>query len=142
MPSTSSHTLGPLLVRYVPTAYNGPTPFLVESDGGAGLVARAVTEADARLIASAPELLAALDRAMPWLSFIVANNHHLACAMPGDATATIEQARAALAKAKDGQWEVIAWVNPETLPELTALGLVPVESAGPSDAIPAGTDPF
>jgi hypothetical protein len=44
--------------------------------------------------------------------------------------------------AKNGQWEVIAWVNPETLPELTALGLVPVESAGPSDPIPAGTDPF
>lgn len=45
-------------------------------------------------------------------------------------------------EAKDGQWEVIAWVNPQTLPELTALGLVPCESSGPAEAIPAGESPF
>lgn len=61
------HTEGPWSVRKVGGDFNGSTPWLVESDNGGqgwGLVARATEETDARLIAVAPEMLAALRGAL------------------------------------------------------------------------------
>ncbi len=58
--------------------------------------------ANARLIAAAPDLLAALDRCIGWVGKLIADGGHERCAMPNDAVQSLAQAEAAIAKAKDG----------------------------------------
>jgi len=55
-------------------------------------------DANCRLIAAAPELLAALKRAVPWLGLAAAENLQIDCANPGDLLATLDRAAAAIAK--------------------------------------------
>lgn len=52
------------------------------------------------LIAAAPDLLAALERAIPWLGKLIADGGHLQAVMPMDAVRTLEMAEAAIAKTK------------------------------------------
>jgi len=54
-----NHTPGPWAARQV--AYDRSTPFHVQDVDGAGEVAKCANKHDARLIAAAPELLAALE---------------------------------------------------------------------------------
>jgi hypothetical protein len=56
-------------------------------------------EADARLIVAAPELLAALRRAVPWLGKMIADGAHLNSVLPRDCEMALAQAEAAIAKA-------------------------------------------
>ena len=53
-------------------------------------------QANARLIASAPELLTALKRTLPWLSKAYAEGINEQCAMPRDLPYCIEQVRQAI----------------------------------------------
>jgi len=55
--------------------------------------------ANARLIAVAPELLAACQRATPWLGKMIADGGHLAAVLPQDAVRSLEMLEAAIAKA-------------------------------------------
>ena len=57
-------------------------------------------DADARLIAAAPDLLAALRRVAPWIGKLIADGGHLQCVAPQDAVGALDQAEAAIAKAK------------------------------------------
>ena len=57
------------------------------------------TEANARLIAAAPALLAALRRAVPWLGKMIADGGHLAAVLPADCVAALDQAEAAITDA-------------------------------------------
>lgn len=47
-------------------------------------------ELNAKLIAAAPKMLLALQRAVPWLSKMIADENHLQCAAPHDAVNTLE----------------------------------------------------
>jgi len=97
----NTHTPGPWIVRDHPTQdiYIGPT-----NDGGApsvAIVPRRISRtpgehnANARLIAAAPELLEALTRLLPYANFM------LSCTVDDDdaAYAAVDRARAAVAKA-------------------------------------------
>jgi hypothetical protein len=57
-------------------------------------------EANARLIAAAPELLAALRRAVPWLGKMIADGAHLNSVLPRDCEMALRQAEAIIAKAE------------------------------------------
>ena len=48
--------------------------------------------ANARLMAAAPDMLAALRRAAPWLGKMIADKWHLRCVAPNDCVATLRQA--------------------------------------------------
>lgn len=56
-------------------------------------------DSNVRLIASAPELLAALQRAVPWLGKLIADGGHMNSVAPNDAVGALQQAEAAIAKA-------------------------------------------
>ena len=56
-------------------------------------------QANAKLIAAAPELLAALNRALPWLGRLIADGGHLNSVAPNDAIGAMNQAQAAIDKA-------------------------------------------
>ena len=47
-------------------------------------------ELNAKLIAAAPKMLFALQRAVPWLSKMIADENHLHCVSPNDAVNTLE----------------------------------------------------
>ena len=55
-------------------------------------VASDIMPEDARLIAAAPEMLATLRRAAPWLGTMIADGGHLGCVGPNDCVATLRQA--------------------------------------------------
>lgn len=57
-------------------------------------------KANARLIAAAPELLAALERVVPWIGRMIADGGHMAGLLPQDAVGSLDRAEAAIAKAK------------------------------------------
>lgn len=56
--------------------------------------------ANAYLIASAPELLEACKRALPWMGKLIASRVHEDCVMPNDAVRTMEMLEAYIAKAE------------------------------------------
>lgn len=60
---------------------------------------RAIQEANARLIAAAPDLLAAVERAEMWLGKMIADGGHKNAVMPNDCVRTAQMVRAAIAKA-------------------------------------------
>lgn len=59
----------------------------------------AVIQANAKLIAASTELLAALQRAVPWLGKLIADGGHMNSVAPNDAVGALQQAEAAIAKA-------------------------------------------
>ena len=68
--------------------------------GGGDFDPSETTQVNAHLIAAAPELLAALRRAVPWLGKLIADGGHLQSVCPNDAIGALQQAEAALARAK------------------------------------------
>ena len=58
------------------------------------------TRENARLIAAAPDLLAALERCIPWMGKLIAEGAHLQSILPNDAVVALDQAEAAIAKAR------------------------------------------
>ncbi len=52
----------------------------------------------ARMLEAAPEMLAALQRAAPWLGKLIADGGHLQATLPADAVRTLDMVEAALAK--------------------------------------------
>jgi len=56
-------------------------------------------EANATLMAASPELLAALQRCVPWIGHMIAHGGHLQSVAPNDAIGALQQAEAAIAKA-------------------------------------------
>jgi len=56
-------------------------------------------EANARLLAASPELLAACKRALPWLGKLIADGAHMNSVAPNDAVGAMEQMQAAIEKA-------------------------------------------
>lgn len=59
-------------------------------------------QANARLIAAAPDMLTALKRAAPWLGKLIADGGHMHSVAPNDAIGTLERVEAAIAKATGG----------------------------------------
>ena len=78
---------------------NAPSPRTI-ANVGRGPLCTNETKANARLIAAAPELLAALDRVLPWLGKLISDGGHLQSVCPNDAIGALQQAEAALARAK------------------------------------------
>ena len=74
---------------------NGPIAYL--GDNGAGIEN---VQANANLMAAAPELLAALENAQKWLAKMVADESHLGAVMPNHCVQTLEQVHSAINKAK------------------------------------------
>lgn len=56
-------------------------------------------KANRDIMAAAPELLAALNRALPWLGRLIADGGHLNSVAPNDAIGAMNQAQAAIDKA-------------------------------------------
>ena len=102
----TNHTPGPWLTRF---SGSWKTE-VVEPSDKVGLIA-ALNErgtldelkANARLIAAAPLLLEALERAEPWLGRLIADEGHLACAAPRDAEATLRMVTDAIALTTKGK---------------------------------------
>lgn len=90
---THKHTPGPWAVVEKTTNY-GTKEKLASVQAGAGFVAQRIGEADAHLIAAAPELLAALIECADWLEDEFAGRPQ------GDSEPFLDRARAAIAKAK------------------------------------------
>lgn len=59
-------------------------------------------KANARLIAAAPELLEACQRALPWIGKMIADGAHMHSVAPNDCVGAMEQMQAAIAKATGG----------------------------------------
>lgn len=55
------------------------------------------------LMASAPELLAALRRVVPWLGKMIADNGHMQAVLPNDAVRSLQMAEAAIEQATAGK---------------------------------------
>lgn len=58
-------------------------------------------EDTAKLFASAPDLLAALQRAAPWLGKLIADKGHENSVLPSDAIRTLKMVEAAISKATE-----------------------------------------
>ena len=101
---TNAHTPGPWHV--IPTltgalSINVTPKVPVATVGGAGWhLGEGVANANAALIAAAPDLLAALRRATPWLGKLIADGGHNNAVLPRDAEAALAMAEAAIAKAE------------------------------------------
>lgn len=54
----------------------------------------------------------------------------------------IRQGYVSLRKLGKAQWEVVLWINRETLPEALARGLIPCTAQSTPEPIPAGEFPF
>jgi len=57
-------------------------------------------DANARLIAAAPEMLEALEKAVPWLGKMIADGGHLNSVLPRACEIALDQAEAAISKAR------------------------------------------
>jgi hypothetical protein len=97
------HTPGPWTCDKYDTKHGFPARQLVF--GGGSLLAEVCGNGkgssgdNANLITTAPELLAALKRAVPWLGRLIADGGHLNSVAPNDAIGALAQAEAAIAKA-------------------------------------------
>ena len=60
-------------------------------------------QANARLIAMAPELLEAAERALPWLGKMIADGGHLGAVAPSACVKAMEALQAAIAKAEGNE---------------------------------------
>ncbi len=96
--TTQTHTQGPW-ATYVDSAHDG---WIADAEGN--LIACAVRnenmQANARLIAAAPDLLAALETALPWLTKADIDGAFDGCALPLGGRKAWEQIERAIAKAK------------------------------------------
>ncbi len=81
---------------------------IVDADSDNGDVVALVPKTDdverpelaiANLFAAAPELLAALNRALPWIGRLIADGGHLNSVAPNDAIGAMNQAQAAIDRA-------------------------------------------
>jgi hypothetical protein len=104
---TQKHTPGPWAVETNLNEYGSPlnvnkdaATTIASCDGDSGVGDSKEAEANARLIAAAPDLLAALRRAVPWLGKLIADNGHADSAAPNDAIGALRQAEDAIAKAE------------------------------------------
>lgn len=52
-----------------------------------------------RLLSAAPDLLAALQRCLPWVGKMIADGVHMSSILPNDAVGAMDQAQAAIEKA-------------------------------------------
>lgn len=90
------HTDGPWWVRGTVVIGDG----YELADCGVSLKPMDESIANALLIASAPELLEACKRALPWMGKLIASRVHEDCVMPNDAVRTMEMLEAYIAKAE------------------------------------------
>lgn len=89
------HTPGPWLTHATP---NKGCPAITDRNGWF-ISPRIESEADARLIAAAPELLEALLNALPYVEDVLNDKEQLACFKPGTVQAHAKAMREAIAKA-------------------------------------------
>lgn len=87
----ATHTPGPWWLRAENGCVHvgGPT---IDKQIALVMTCDAVGVANARLISRAPEMLATLRRAVPWLGTMIADGGHLGCVGPNDCVATLRQA--------------------------------------------------
>ena len=99
---TKQHTPGPWIASCVGSggSHDNPTD-VYEVHNGYRRVAEYLSESDSRLIAAAPELLAALIRALPQIEFThLYQQRTMTANEAAEIAATLTQARAVLAKEK------------------------------------------
>lgn len=103
------HTAGPWAIDYHDTIGHiksiapherGATPTVARYDLPEFIIPLDEQKANAYLIASAPELLEACKRALPWMGKLIASRVHEDCVMPNDAVRTMEMLEAYIAKAE------------------------------------------
>jgi hypothetical protein len=96
--SVAKHTPGPWSVfdrRTTSEIRAGETTIADVRQNGQG-------NANAQLIAAAPQMLLALKVAEPWLGKLIADGGHLEAAMPNHAVRALEMVVAAIAQATEG----------------------------------------
>lgn len=110
--SESSATKGPWKLQHLTDDYHGLEGWSVYAIRSArsnvclasvGTVDRYQSErieSNARLMTAAPDLLAACERALPWLGKLIADGAHLNSVAPNDAVGAMDQMQAAIDRAK------------------------------------------
>jgi len=96
--SVAKHTPGPWSVFDRRTALEilaGETTIADVRQNGQG-------DANAQLIAAAPQMLLALKVAEPWLGKLIADGGHMKAAAPNHAVRSLEMVAAAIAQATEG----------------------------------------
>lgn len=98
-----NHTPGPWTTKTTGTIDGQPAQWDVIGAGGVVGDVQSVNPADARLLASAPELLAALYDALPYVEDVLSDPAQLACFKSGVVQRHAKAIRAAIAKAEGEQ---------------------------------------